>query len=398
MRVLMLSWEYPPHVVGGLGKHVAEIVPALADLGVEIHLLTPRWTGGDAIETVQGMNVYRLDPPPIGSGNFYDAAQKTNDIIKEKAQSLFETLGGFDLIHVHDWLMAFAGFSLKKDFKTPLLSTIHATERGRNRGQLNNDMQRAINNTEWQLTYESWRVICCSHFMAQEVREYFNAPADKIDVIPNGIVTTQFDKLEGSDLSSFRSRFAGTAEKIVFYVGRLVYEKGLHVLIDSVPHILRQCPEAKFVITGTGGMFDSLQRQADALGVSAKVYLTGFVSDEDRNRLFKIADCAVFPSLYEPFGIVALEAMAAKTPVVVTETGGLKEVVEHGETGITVYPGNAESLAWGIVHTLQYPEWSKARVTNAYQHVASEYNWHHIATQTRQTYEQIKNERARVKW
>ncbi len=398
MRVLMLSWEYPPHVVGGLGKHVAEIVPALADLGVEVHLMTPRWSGGDAIETVQGMNIYRLEPPPIGPGTFYDAVQKTNDIIKEKAQRLFETLGGFDLIHVHDWLMAFAGISLKSDFKTPLLSTIHATERGRNRGQLYNDMQHAINKTEWQLTYESWRVICCSYFMAQEVREYFATPADKIDVVPNGIVTTQFDKLEGIDLSDFRSGFAGTAEKIVFYVGRLVYEKGLHVLIDSVPAVLRQCPEAKFVITGTGGMFDSLQRQADALGVNAKVYLTGFVSDEDRNKLFKIADCAVFPSLYEPFGIVALEAMAAKTPVVVTETGGLKEVVEHGETGITVYPGNAESLAWGIVHTLQHPEWSKARVANAYQRVVSEYNWRHIATQTRQVYEQIKNERTRVKW
>jgi len=394
----MLSWEYPPHVVGGLGKHVAEIVPALANSGVEIHLLTPRWAGGEVIETAQGRTVYRLDLPANRSGDFYEVAQRTNEIIVQKARTLLGAIGDFDLIHAHDWLVAFAGITLKHDFKIALLSTIHATERGRSRGHLHNDMQRAIDHMEWQLTYESWRIICCSHFMAQEVREYFNAPADKIDVIPNGITTAQFDELEGVDLSSFRSRFAADSEKIVFYVGRLVHEKGLHVLIDAVPHVLKQCPEAKFVIAGTGSMFDSLRQQADALGVSAKVYLTGFISDEDRNRLFKVADCAVFPSLYEPFGIVALEAMAAKTPVVVAETGGLKEVVEHGETGITVYPGNAESLAWGITHTLQHPEWAKARVANAYRRVVSEYNWQHIAGLTRRVYERVRNERATVDW
>lgn len=399
MRVLMLSWEYPPHVVGGLGKHVGEIVPALAHSGVEVHLLTPRWAGGDATEAVQsGTTVYRLDPPTDRSGTFYEIAQRTNEVIAQKARGLLRSTASFDIIHVHDWLVAFAGITLKHEFKIALLSTIHATERGRSRGQLHNDMQRAIDGMEWRLTYESWRIICCSHFMAQEVREYFSAPADKIDVIPNGITTAQFDALEGIDLSGFRSRFAADSEKIVFYVGRLVHEKGLHVLIDAVPHVLKQCPEAKFVIAGTGSMFDSLRQQADSLGVSAKVYLTGFISDEDRNRLFKVADCAVFPSLYEPFGIVALEAMAAKTPVVVTETGGLKEVVEHGETGITVYPGNAESLAWGITHTLQHPEWSKARVANAYRRVLSEYNWQHIAAQTRLVYERVRNERAKVDW
>jgi len=398
MRILMLSWEYPPHVVGGLGKHVAELAPALADLSVEVHLLTPRWAGGSALETLGKGTIYRLDPPPVSPGTFYHAAQTANDIIEEKARTLFQTVGGFDLIHVHDWLVAFAGIALKKDFSTPLVSTVHATERGRNRGHLHNDMQRAIHNTEWELTYESWRVICCSHYMAQEVREYFTTPADKIDVIPNGIVTAQFDELDSVDLRSFRSGFAAPSEKIVFYVGRLVYEKGLHVLVDSIPHVLRQCPEAKFVIAGTGGMFDSLRRQANSLGVADKVFLTGFISDGDRNKLFKVADCAVFPSLYEPFGIVALEAMAAKTPVVVSETGGLREVVSHGETGITVYSNNPESLAWGIIHTLQHPQWSALRIANAYRRVVSEYNWQHIGAQTYQVYERIAEERATLGW
>jgi len=398
MRILMLSWEYPPHVVGGLGNHVAEIVPALADLGVEIHLVTPRWNGGSATENVQGAIVYRVDPPDVSSVDFYEAAQQTNKVLQEQGLSIVQQLGGADIIHAHDWLVAFAGIALKHTLKTPLLSTIHATELGRNSGVLHNPIQSAISHTEWVLVYESWRVICCSHYMAQEVRQYFGCPADKIDVIPNGIVTSPFDDLEEVDLSEFRARFAAPTEQIVFSVGRLVYEKGIQVLIDAVPLVLAQHPNTKFVIAGTGGMSDALRRQAAALGVASRVYFTGFISNEERNRLLKIADCAVFPSLYEPFGIVALEAMSAKTPVVVAETGGLREVVEHGETGITVYQGNPESLAWGILHTLQHPEWARARVKNAYRRVREEYDWHHIAEQTLPVYEHVIAERALTDW
>jgi len=132
--------------------------------------------------------------------------------------------------------------------------------------------------------------------------------------------------------------------------------------------------------------------------VGEKVLLTGFITDEDRDKLFKIASCAVFPSIYEPFGIVALEAMAAKCPVVVTEVGGLKDVVLHNETGIVVYPNNPDSLAWGIVHTLKHPDWSRKRVANAYEVVLSRYNWEHIARDTARVYRQVVAERAVSDW
>jgi glycosyltransferase involved in cell wall biosynthesis len=141
-----------------------------------------------------------------------------------------------------------------------------------------------------------------------------------------------------------------------------------------------------------------LRSLAWSLGIGEKVLLTGFISDENRDRLFKIADCAVFPSLYEPFGIVALEAMAAKCPVVVTEVGGLKDVVMHAETGITVYPDDPESLAWGILHTLQHPEWSAARVKKAYRVVRDDYNWERIAQMTKDIYRRIVVERAITNW
>jgi glycosyltransferase involved in cell wall biosynthesis len=279
-----------------------------------------------------------------------------------------------------------------------MVSTVHATELGRARGHLADNQQRAIHSAEWWLTYESWRVICCSHFMANEVATYFNLPTDKIDVIPNGVRANRFARWEGADLSLFRSMYALPWEQIVFYVGRIVQEKGLHVLLEAVPRVLAENPTAKFVIAGTGYLLDSLRSRAWELGVGQKVLFTGFIPDDDRDRLFRVASCAVFPSLYEPFGIVALEAMAAMAPVVISLVGGLQEVVKHAETGITVYPDNAESLAWGINHTLARPDWAAQRAQNAYRVVLDEYNWNRIAGQTMDVYQRVIDERAKANW
>ncbi len=397
MRVLMLSWEYPPHIVGGLGRHVLELAPALASRGVEVHVVTPRWAGGECLEQGTGLTVHRVDPPVEPIIDAHTTAWQTNTRLELTAADLCRE-GPFDLIHNHDWLTAFAAAALKRAFKLPLLSTIHATEQGRGRGSLGSDTARAIHSVEWWLTFESWRIVCCSQYMAQEVEGFFHAPPDKIDIIPNGVSTEPFDCWEGADLEIFRNMYALPDEKVVFYVGRLVHEKGVHVLIEAAPRILAEHPEAKFVIAGTGSMLESLRARAWSLGVGPKVLFTGFISDEDRNRLYKVASCAVFPSLYEPFGIVALEAMAARVPVVVSEVGGLQEVVTHAETGITVYPNSAESLAWGVNHTLAHPEWSAARVQNAYSRVVDEYNWPSIARRTAEVYDRVATERAQSDW
>jgi glycosyltransferase involved in cell wall biosynthesis len=299
---------------------------------------------------------------------------------------------------VHDWLVAFVGAALKRSYEIPLLSTMHATERGRGRGFLGSDQSRAIHHVEWWLAFESWRVISCSEYMRHEVSEYFQCPLDKIDVIPNGVETERFDVLEGMDLSRFRNMYALPSEQIVFSVGRVVYEKGLHVLVRSMPSVLSRLPTVKVVVAGKGPELESLRSLAWSLGVGEKVLFTGFISDDDRDRLFKIADCSVFPSLYEPFGIVALEAMAAKSPVVVSEVGGLRDVVDHAETGITVYPDDPGSLAWGILHTLQFPEWSALRVKKAYRTVCEQYNWQRIARMTASVYQRCIYERAAATW
>jgi len=438
----MLSWEYPPHVVGGLGSHVAELLPALARAGVEVHLVTPRWghestkksrnaakeklpplTKGRA--GVGSATVYRVPPPQILSNDFFVDAQATNALLEKQCELLWKKLGGFDLIHAHDWLVAFAGVNLKRTHKTPLLATIHATERGRGRGFLGGDTAQAINTTEWWLTYESWRVITTSAFMANEVKSYFQTPTDKVDIVPNGIDASRFDALDAARLKTFRAKWLRTGEleknlttasprrsvrhrmpqseddkdeRIVFFVGRIVQEKGAHLIVEAAPRVLQDFPRTKFIIAGTGMMRDELKRRATELGVADRVNVAGFISDADRDKLLKVADVAVFPSLYEPFGIVALEAMAAKCPVVVSTVGGLAEVVQHNMNGVTVYPDNIESLAWGILHTLRRPDWAKARAEKAYQTVKEDYNWDRIAALTGKIYARVVAERKRAAW
>ncbi len=418
MRILMLSWEYPPHIVGGLGAHVAALVPALARAGIQVSLVTPRWADGPEEEKVvaerrrsarghrpggepvaEGASiVYRVDPPVARLGNFYADVQQTNLNLSERAGQLCRDFGDFDLIHAHDWLVAFAAAALKRMNKMPLVATIHATERGRGRGFLGGEMSQAINGTEWWLAYEAWRVITASQYMADEVRNYFQVPPDKVDVIPNGVDTAPFDRLEHVDLSAFRARWASPDERIVFSVGRLVQEKGAQVIVEAAPRVLAQFPKTRFIIAGTGAMMEPLRRRVWELGVQDQVTIAGFVSDADRDQLLKVADVAVFASLYEPFGIVALEAMAAKCPVVVSSVGGLGEVVRHDETGVTVYPDNIDSLAWGILYTLKQPERAQIRAERAYRVVKTEYSWDRIARSTIRLYDQVLRERGKTDW
>jgi glycosyltransferase involved in cell wall biosynthesis len=406
MRVLMLSWEYTPHLVGGLGKHVVELLPELVDEGVEVHLVTPRFKDGYHEEQLYGADgqaagasrVYRVDPHPYQIGNFFTNTVQTNVVLEQACHQLIDHFGHFDLIHAHDWLVSFAAISVKNSRRIPLLSTIHATEMGRNRGSLYEQMQRDIHMAEWNLVYESWRTIACSQYMAWEVRNYFSAPDGKIDVIPNGVDPRPFDALDRGDLMSWRDQLARRDEKIVFYVGRLVWEKGLQVLVDAAPQIVAVYPNVKFVVAGGGDFRFDLAERARRNGVGDWFIFPGRISDEDRERLYKTADVAVVPSLYEPFGIVALEAMAAGCPVVASDVGGLSEVITLHETGVLVHPNDPGSLAWGVLHTLVHPEWAAARAENASRMVRALYNWDRIAKMTKAVYERIVHEAKAGDW
>ncbi len=384
-RVLMLSWEFPPKTVGGLARHVYDLSRAMAAQGEEVHIITCHVPGVPSHELINGVHVYRVHPVHLETHDFTDWVERLNLAMIECAQNLIK-IYRFDLVHAHDWLVAQAGRVLKDAWRIPLVSTIHATEFGRNRG-IHNDIQRHINQIEWWLTYESWKVICCSKYMAREIAQVFQLPADKIRVIANGVEI--MNVMPETVDPGFRNRYAAPYEKIIYFVGRLVPEKGVQVLIEAMPKVLAHYRNAKLVVSGKGSFQDCLEKTADRLGISEKIYFTGFADDETRNRLFAGSDIAVFPSLYEPFGIVALEAMANRVPVIVSETGGLAEVIEHDVDGLKVCPDDVEALANAIIRLLQDPDLAQRLSQAAWNKVKLVYNWSVIATKTIKVYQEV---------
>jgi len=390
----MFSWEYPPKSVGGLAQHVYDLTSALAGMGVEVHLFTMGEPGIPELERVNGVQVYRVIPYGVSSPDFTTWVAQLNVSMLEKAIPVFNENNGFNIIHGHDWLVAYAVRALKHAYRIPLIATIHATEYGRNYG-LHNDLQRHISDVEWWLGYEAWRVICCSHYMEGEIKYVFQIPDDKLVVIPNGVNPQNYVQ---KNTSISRENYASPNEKIVFYVGRLVREKGVQVLLDAVPLILARVPNTKFVIAGKGPYMNELKNQAARMGISQRVYFTGYIDDYTRNSLYSWSDVAVFPSLYEPFGIVALEAMAARTPVVVANTGGLSEIVVHNLDGLKSIPGNPASLAEMVLRVLENPGLAQRLQQNAYIKVKQNFNWQSIAARTLKVYKKVWQEHVNSNW
>jgi glycosyltransferase involved in cell wall biosynthesis len=387
-RVLMLSWEYPPRIIGGLARVVAELSKQIAQQGWEVHVVTADHPGTPEHEVAHGIHVHRVKTQTDWTPDFLSWVSRLNFGMLHYAIDL-QKKNSFDIIHAHDWMVTDAAWALKAGFKVPVVSTIHATEAGRMHG-LHNDLQRYISQIEWRLTFESWRIIVNSKHMHAELQNQFKVPRDKIVVIPNGIDPDQFDF--EFDPAPLRRQYASPNDKIVLYVGRMVREKGVQVLLHAAQSILANAPGTQFLLVGTGYYLDELKWLAAHLNVAQNVHFLGYVSDDDLHRLYKIADVVVTPSLYEPFGIVALEGMAAQVPVVTSDAGGLTDFVEHLETGVTTYAGDAGSLSWGILEVLRNRELADKLRRVAYDKVKNVYNWKAIARRTLDTYEAVIQE------
>ena len=416
MRILMLSWEYPPRIVGGIARHVEELSWSLAKIdGVEVHVVTCDFPGAPAEEQFNGVHIHRVQVYGSNHADFFHWVHQLNAALRDRARELVDgwlkpktkrskpvdpkklTHADGIVIHAHDWLAYFAAVELKHHYKLPMIATIHATEFGRNDG-IHTDVNRYINSVEWQLSHESWRVIVCSHYMRGEVGHALHAPWDKVDIIYNGVAAEKFEfAFPGTEAADLRRKYARANEKIVMFVGRGVREKGCQVLIDAFPIVRSQYHDVKLVIAG-GGQRQHLIDQARWIGISHQTLFTGFIPDDDLLRLYKVADVACFPSLYEPFGIVALEAMAAKTPVVVSDAGGLPEVVEAGLSGTITQSNNPESLASGIVRVLKDPGYARYMAENARERISILFNWDNIAEQTTHVYNRVWTEYRAGDW
>lgn len=395
MKILMLSWEYPPRIIGGISRVVHDLAQRLGVQGNEVHIVTCLDQDAAEEEMDEYVHVHRVRSYELSTMNFIDWVLQLNFSILERCITLTGSTGRFDIIHAHDWIVAFAARVLKSSYRFPLICTIHATEWGRNWG-IHNEVQRYISSVEWWLTYESWKVIVNSGYMHDEVCRVFHLPSDKIRIIPNGV---DLEKFRGYEMDyGFRRNYASDNEKIVFFVGRLVNEKGAHILLDAMPRILAYYHDVKLVVTGKGPQLDFLREKAISMGIKDKVYFTGYMSDDNLSRLYMCVDVAVFPSLYEPFGIVALEGMVAGVPVVVSDVGGIGEIVEHGIDGMKAYAGNPGSLADSILELLHNPEKAGNMKARALEKLRRQYDWSRISEQTLKTYEEVLNDCRSCGW
>ena len=384
MKILMLTWEYPPRIVGGIARVVNDLSKRLIKDGHEVYVVTYKEGNTPYYENDKGVNVYRVDNYMINPNNFIDWIMQLNFNMIAKVNELIAKGEKFDVIHAHDWLVAYAAKTLKNSYDLPLVSTIHATESGRN-GGIHDEVQRYINDTEWMLTYESSEVIVNSKYMKNELQKLFGLPYEKINVVANGINSTAYSGVEKD--YDFRRQYAADNEKIILFMGRLVYEKGVQHLISAMPKILANYHDAKLVIAGKGGMLDELKAQVEAMGLGQKVYFTGYLNAKQVSKMYKCADISVFPSTYEPFGIVALEAMLAGVPTVVSDVGGLNEIVEHGVDGMKSYAGNPNSLADSILALLFDHQLCDNISKKAKAKVKNEYSWTKIAQDTHFIYQ-----------
>lgn len=395
VRVLMLTWEYPPLLVGGLGRHVEALAGQLVRAGHQVWVVTRGDKQEATAETVEGVRVVRAAVDPL-------AIDFTTESLLAWAQAAEHSLLRAalpvvaqwrpDIVHAHDWLVGQSAVTLGQVTGSPIVATMHATEAGRHQGWLPTPLNLAIHSAERWLAQSAAEVITCSTSMRDEVCRLFELDARRVTIVPNGI-DPDAPHAPWAQRTATRVRLAPDAALIAF-AGRLVHEKGLQTLIDSLPSLRASHPGLRLVVAGTGGHETKLRARARRLRVARAIEWAGFVDEEGVAALLGAADVAVVPSLYEPFGIVALEAAAARTPLIVADTGGLRDLATAGVAAGSFTPGDPPALAAAITAVLDDPAAARRAVRRAARVIRRDYSWPAVAAATTARYDRARGSSA----
>ncbi|MFU8876074.1 glycosyltransferase family 4 protein, partial [Micromonospora sp. SL4-19] len=254
----------------------------------------------------------------------------------------------------------------------------------RHQGWLPEEMNRTIHGVEQWLATESGRVITCSGYMRDQVTRLFDVPAGRIDVVPNGVEPQRWRVTEDM-VTAARARFAGNGPLVTF-AGRLVYEKGVQHLLAGLPALRERHPGLRAVIVGDGPYRAALEAEVHRLGLGDAVCMPGFLGGTDLPAVMAASDCFAVPSIYEPFGMVALEGAAAGAPLAVSRTGGLAEIVEPGVTGMTFAPQDPDGLTEAVHALLADRGRARSLARRAHAMVHEQYAWPAIASRTAAAY------------
>lgn len=391
--ILMLSWEYPPHIIGGLARHVQALSEGLARRNQQIHVITNKPSDLPDYEIENNVHIHRVAPLNELDSDFLSWMGGFNLAVIEEVIRIARHIE-FDAVHTHDWMTGAAGEFISRELDIPLIATIHGTEFGRNNG-IFSDIQQFIFKKEEELCRFADEVIVCSDFMETEVSQLFHVPREEITVILNGASLEQSDypDFEETDLYPFLK-----GRRVVFSMGRIVREKGFETLVAAAELLKNLQPDACFVIAGNGPLLETYREKVRELGLENTVYFIGFVIDEIRERLLKRADVAVFASHYEPFGLAAAEALAAGVPTVLAKTGGMQDLIEDFKTGFFIQSGNEKSLASIINWILENKSLAEEIARAGRKSVVEKFSWERNAQATDALYERVlvKNSKRRV--
>jgi glycogen(starch) synthase len=401
MRVLELSWEYPPVTEGGLARHVCGLSEALVAQGAEVHVLSRGPTSG--VTHHRGVCVHRVAQPPFPRDvdAFLVWVTEMNRALGAVAPELLAR-ERFDVVHSHDWLVADVARTVAADAGLPWLVTVHATEHGRHGGFVARPPQSTIHAHERTMARDADHLITCSQWMRDHVSAVFGVARDTITTLPNGIdldaltaerqtgdldaLTTERGQADAD--AALRARLAPGGERLVLLAGRLVHEKGFDLALDALASVLcepsgdEDHPSVRFVVAGAGPAEDDLHAQSRRLGLHVYGRFLGWVDDETLHALYRVCDICLIPSRYEPFGIVALEAMALGCACVVADTGGLREIVPGDETVGVRVPREDRPALTAAVTRLLIDDALRDRITAQARRHVRRYGWTHVAAAT----------------
>ena len=387
MRALILSWEYPPLIEGGLARHVRKLAESMAAQGVDVHVLARGREEDPPEDEREGVLIHRVREPerPRDLSEFVAWIEHMNSDMLAAGVEVGDRYD-FDVVHGHDWLVASAGDHLAKRFRAPLVVTIHATEYGRHQGWVDKHPQSYIHGVERWMANRADRVITCSAYMREHVADIYGLEESRVHVIPNGIDPSELIPVD--DLETLRSRFAAPDDKLVLLVGRLVYEKGFQLALEALPGLIERIGKVRFIVAGSGTAEQELREQATRLGLDYHGTFLGWIGDDVLHSLYRIADLTVVPSIYEPFGLVALEAMASGCPCLVADTGGLREVVPNEDVGLRFRSRDPGSLATMAERLLTDDELRDRLVAEASEHVLG-FDWGDVGGQVAAVYREV---------
>ncbi|MCW4005656.1 MAG: glycosyltransferase family 4 protein [Candidatus Bathyarchaeota archaeon] len=411
MRIAFFVWEYPPALVGGLGTYAEYITQEYVEIGHDVSVFTLNPGGLKTREILRGVEVHRpviADASSVFPFFVVDDLKKWgtniklfNDIFIYNVLSATKFLNNlikkeryhFDVVCVHDWLSSIAGLVIKNDSKIPVVFHTHSTEWGRSGGH----GSEVVSHFENAMAQKANRVITVSHAMQQDLIQH-GWPSSKISVVWNGVDTNRYDpnKVSKNAVAALRESYGIPEDwNMILFVGRLTWVKGVRNILQAMPAVLKEHPKTKLVILGKGEEQSDITETAERLNIKDNVvYRFDFVLEQQRILHYAACDLCVFPSLYEPFGIVSLEAMAMEKPVVVGARGvvGFKEqVVNSGEdqNGVHVNGEDPVDIAWGIGEVLRDPDQAKEWGKNGRKRVLEIFTWRKVADETLKIYESL---------